>query len=134
MTKFASAGIAVMTLAAAICAQTAIAGAANAQTGDAAHGKTLFDQRCSVCHSTSADDPSEGPSLGGVVGRKAGSEPHFTGYSKALQASGLTWTPANLSTFITAPGTMVPGTMMVITLGQQQDRDDIIAYLATTTP
>ena len=125
MTKLMSAGIAVLILTA--------AGAANAQ-GDAAHGKTLFDQRCSLCHSTDASDPSEGPSLGGVVGRKAGSESHFSGYSKALQASGLTWTPENLNTFITAPGTMVPGTMMVISLPQQKDRDDVIAYLASTKP
>ena len=134
MTRTASAGIAALTLAAAISALAATAKPAHAQTGDAAHGKTLFDQRCSVCHSITSAEPSEAPSLGGVVGRKAGSESHFDGYTAALKASGLSWTPANLDTFITAPTKMVPGTMMVMTLSQQKDRDDLIAYLGTLMP
>ena len=51
-------------------------------------GQIMFEHRCRSCH---ADDPaakSYGPSLIGVVGRKAGSVEGFT-YSDALKSSGL---------------------------------------------
>ncbi|MFN3869578.1 MAG: c-type cytochrome, partial [Hyphomicrobiaceae bacterium] len=50
-------------------------------------GKIMFEHRCRTCH---ADDPAKqsyGPSLVGVVGRKAGSVEGFA-YSDALKTSG----------------------------------------------
>ena len=121
--------MAVATLIAALGAEPASA------AGDAVHGKALFLSRCGLCHSGAPGDGEAGmgPPLAGVVGRKAASAPDFS-YSKALKASGLVWTPAELDRFLTSPKTAVPGTAMPVSTPSAQDRADIIAYLATTKP
>ena len=98
--------------------------------GDAAKGKALFNSQCSLCHSATPGEEGAGPSLAGVVGRKAGSESGFP-FTKALKGSGLTWTKDNLEKFLAGPGKLVPGTAMPITLNKDQDRDNVVAYLAT---
>lgn len=91
-------------------------------------GADLFGDRCSFCH---LDGPGgQGPSLTGVVGRKAGTVAGFD-YSPALKASGLIWTPENLDKFISDPGAMVPGTAMPIHVPDAATRQAIIGYLAT---
>jgi cytochrome c len=98
--------------------------------GDAAKGAELFKQRCAACHiKPPTSSVRIAPDLVGVVGRKAAST-DFT-YSAALKASGLTWTPATLDSFLTAPFTKVPGTRMVISVPATQDRADLIAFLAS---
>jgi cytochrome c len=106
-----------------------------AAAGDTAQGKALFLSRCGLCHSGAPGDGEAGmgPPLAGVVGRRAASAPGF-GYSKALKASGLVWTPANLNRFLKSPRTAVPGTTMPVAVTSDQDRADLIAYLATTKP
>jgi cytochrome c len=44
--------------------------------GDPVAGKSLF-ARCAACHSVKPGENRMGPSLHGVVGRKAGVEPGF---------------------------------------------------------
>ncbi|PMX56167.1 cytochrome c family protein, partial [Pseudomonas sp. FW305-33] len=61
-----------------------------AYTGDAKKGETDFIT-CKTCHAIEAGVNKIGPSLHGVVGRKAGSIPGFT-YSTANKNSGITWT------------------------------------------
>lgn len=102
--------------------------------GDAAHGKSLFQDRCGLCHTGAPGDGDggQGPDLWGVVGRKAASAPGF-GYTPALKASNLTWTPATLDTFLTAPAKAVPGTAMPVSTPNPKDRADLIAYLASLT-
>src|SRR5580693_8084389 len=56
-----------------------------ARAGDAAKGADVFQDRCSSCHVLNGI--GQGPSLLGVVGRKAGALPNFN-YSDALKASG----------------------------------------------
>ncbi|QUD90650.1 cytochrome c family protein [Phenylobacterium montanum] len=83
-----------------------------------------------MCHvNTAGATPTAAPNLFGVVGRKAASTSF--NYSDALKASGLTWTPANIDSFITAPNKKVPGTRMVISVPAAPDRADLIAYLQT---
>ncbi|HZV58391.1 MAG TPA: cytochrome c family protein [Sphingobium sp.] len=109
----------------------ALAAPAQAQLpkGDAARGQTLFNQ-CKVCHSLDAGKNGLGPSLKGIVGTKAADVPGFK-FSPAMQKSNLTWTPATLSDFLTAPMKKVPGTKMAFAgLSKPQDRADIIAFLA----
>ena len=65
----------------------------------AAAGRTLFQQQCSVCHSDQAGVNGFGPSLAGIVGRKAAGTPGFD-YTSALRNSGLTWDPSNLDQFL----------------------------------
>ena len=112
----------------ALCA----AGAASAQAaGDAAKGKTIFDQQCKTCHSNVAGQEIAAPSLFGVVGRKAGSDPGFKAYTPAIKASNVVWTQPNLNRFLSGPGDMIPGTAMPITLASPADRANVIAYLAS---
>ena len=98
--------------------------------GDAAHGQSVFQTQCTACHSAKPGQNGIGPSLAGVVGRRAASLSGFA-YTPALQASGLTWDEAGLSAFLVDPAKKVPGTAMVIPVPIEQDRADLIAYLAT---
>ena len=50
-------------------------------------GETLFKKNCAICHTLEAGKNKIGPSLAGVVGRKAGSVPGFA-YSAANKNSG----------------------------------------------
>jgi cytochrome c len=99
--------------------------------GNAAAGEALFKQRCAACHTVASGQPGViAPNLGGVVGRKAAA----TGfsYSPALNASGLTWTPAEIDLFLQGPAKLVPGTRMVITITDPVQRGNVIAFLGTT--
>ena len=98
--------------------------------GDAVAGKTVFDTRCMPCHSTTAGTQGVGPSLAGVVGRKAGAVSGFH-YSPALEKSGLTWDDATLESFLANPMGKVPGTAMPVSLPDATERQNVIAYLAT---
>jgi len=117
---------------AAFAASLLAAGSALAQPpGDAANGASVFDDRCTLCHAP--DGGGQGPSLKGVVGRKAGSLAGFH-YSPALAGSNLTWTAANLDRFLAGPSDLVPGTAMRVILANPADRRDVVAYLATLKP
>src|SRR5581483_5472978 len=110
--------------------------AAESPAGDAAHGRTLFQQSCAVCHATGlpgAAPTGQGPLLAGVVGRRAGSLPNF-GYTPALTGSRLTWDAATLDKFLANPPALVPGTNMVIAVPAAGDRSDLIAFLGTLKP
>lgn len=109
---------------AAIAAATATAAAA------APTGQQVFEQRCTVCHSLQPAPGKMGPPLAGVVGRKAGTAPGFA-YSTALKASNITWTPAQLDTFIKAPGKAVPGTKMLLGAPDAEQRAAVIQYLTS---
>ncbi len=101
--------------------------------GPAPDGAALFRQRCASCHNMAPGARAVlGPSLVGVVNRKAAST-QFN-YSPALKASNLTWTRANLDRFLTGPGRMVPGTRMVISVSDAQQRAALLNYLARPTP
>ncbi|HYH39323.1 MAG TPA: c-type cytochrome [Azospirillum sp.] len=118
---------------------TVAAGAAQA-AGDAAAGKDVFKE-CMACHTVEAGKNKVGPSLNGVVGRKAGAIDGFK-YSKPMQekaAAGFAWTPENLKAYLQAPKEVVPGGTMayaglknVPKFKESADKaaDDLIAYLA----
>ena len=95
---------------------------------DLAKGEAIFQERCAICHP--AEGVGQAPSLAGVVGRKAAAVPGFP-YTDALKASGLTWTPENLSKFLIAPTDLVPGTSMPMVVPDEGERADLIAYLAS---
>ena len=96
--------------------------------GDAAKGKAIFS-RCSGCHALTGKSVA-GPSLAGVVGRKAGADAGFH-YSKAMKASGTVWTEAKLDAFLAAPAKALPGTSMFVSVPNPTERADLIAYLKT---
>jgi cytochrome c len=121
-------------LAAALAAGGYAARAANAAEGDAARGERVF-QRCYACHSVSPNETAQlqGPSLFGVMGRRAAALPGFE-YSEAMRArgaAGLVWTADALERFIADPDAFVPGTAMGLPpLNDAQARADVIAYLS----
>ena len=103
-----------------------------AYTGDAAAGKTAFIT-CQTCHSIDVGVNKIGPSLHGVVGRKAGTVAGFT-YSAANKNSGITWSPEKLFQYLESPQRFVPGTKMTFAgLTDPQKRADVIAYLKTNS-
>jgi cytochrome c len=114
---------------AALLAAWAIGAAAQdaGKGGDPAAGENDFLDHCAMCHV--AEGGGQGPSLGGVYGRKAGASPGFA-YSAALKASGITWTGPELDRFLTNPAAAVPGTAMPILVADAKERADLIAYFA----
>jgi len=102
-----------------------------ASAADPAAGEKIFKAQCGICHSPVAGKNVIGPSLFGVVGRKAGSVPGFL-YSSANQNSGITWDNAILDKYLTNPREVVPGTKMTYAdLKDDAQRADVIAYLDT---
>jgi cytochrome c len=109
----------------------AAAGTARAD-GDAARGEKRFEE-CATCHTVERGLNNVGPSLFGLIGRKAGEIAEFR-YSPALKKSGLTWTPQTLDTFIADPQKQVPGNRMPFAgMPDAGDRADLIAYLQKAT-
>jgi cytochrome c len=102
--------------------------AANAE-GDAAAGEKVF-AHCAPCHSIKPGENKVGPSLAGVLGRKAGTEPGFS-YSAALKGQDITWNEASVNEWLQGPGKFVKGTKMIYSVPDEKDRQDVIAYLKT---
>lgn len=97
-------------------------------TGDAAAGKLVFAQ-CRTCHVTDAGVNKVGPSLAGIVGRKAGTVSGFS-YSPANASADVTWTKEKLFQYLEKPQRVVPKTKMVFAgMPDAQKRADVIAYL-----
>jgi cytochrome c2 len=124
--------LAVLTVCATLAAGAGLAGRAQAPSsagGSVSTGADIYSTRCAFCHGDGGVG-GQGPRLIGVLGRKAGSLPGF-GYTDALRASGLTWTPETLDRFLVDPGTVVPGTAMPMNVPDPQERRDVIAYLGS---
>ena len=101
----------------------------SAPAADPAAGQQVYETRCSFCHGEGGVG-GQGPTLIGVVGRKAASVANFA-YTPALKGAGLTWTAADLDRFLTNPAALVPGTSMPMSVPDAQERADLIAYLAS---
>jgi cytochrome c len=107
---------------------------AHAAEGDAARGERQF-QRCYSCHSVDPNEKAklQGPSLFRVLGRPAAAIAGIE-YSDAMRAkgaAGLIWDVTALERFIADPESFLPGTLMSAPpLREEQDRADIVAYLA----
>ena len=87
--------------------------------------------QCAACHTVKQGVNAIGPSLFGVVGRKAGSLAGYA-YSDALKASGKTWDEASLDVWLTNPMKDVPGTKMTFAgLADPAKRQELIAFLKT---
>lgn len=99
-----------------------------AAAADAIHGKKLFTT-CLACHTERPD--ALGPSLKGVVGRKAGSLEDFR-YSNAMIRSGIIWDGSSLREYLRDPQAKVKGNHMPFSgLASTSDADDVVAYLKT---
>jgi cytochrome c len=114
-----------------VAALAFVAGAARAD-GDAARGEKRFEE-CATCHTLERGVNNVGPSLNGLLERKAGEIADFR-YSPAMKRSGITWTTQTLDMFIADPQKEVPGNRMPFTgMPDAADRADLIAYLMKAT-
>ena len=103
--------------------------AAAAMPGHAESGQAEFRRYCAICHSSEAGHNKVGPSLAGVVGRRAGSVPDFS-YSSANKNSGIVWTKEKLDAYLANPQAVVPGTAMMFPgINNSEDRHALIDYL-----
>jgi cytochrome c len=92
-------------------------------------GPTLFKQQCATCHTNNLADPvRQGPSLFGIVGRRAGSVDGFH-YSAGFAKANFSWDDTRLDAWISNPQQMIPGTVMAYRQAKPEVRAAIVAYL-----
>jgi cytochrome c len=99
------------------------------------NGERQFARKCSICHTlTPSSARRAGPTLFGVFGRPAGTVNDYS-YSDTLKTSTIIWDDASIDDlFEEGPDHYIPGTKMPMQVIQdQQDRDDLIAFLKEAT-
>ena len=100
--------------------------------GDAQRGAPVFTQ-CKICHSLEAGKNMLGPTLHGLIGRKAGSVPGYA-YSPAMKSANVTWTDDTLSKYLSDPKAFIPGDKMAFTgIKDPSKLGDLLAYLDQAT-
>jgi cytochrome c len=91
--------------------------------------ETLFRNQCGTCHTLSAKEPPrQGPPLGGVFGRKAGTAADFK-YSAGFADAGFDWDTQHLDAWLTNPQAVIPGAVMVYRQVSPAIRHSIIDWL-----
>ena len=100
---------------------------------DAEKGAKVF-KKCMACHTAEDTTNKVGPSLKGIVGRKAASVEGYK-YSDAMlakAAEGVIWDEATLAAYLPDPKSFVPGTKMTFPgLKNPEDVANVIAFLKT---
>jgi cytochrome c len=99
-------------------------------TGDPQRGKVLFEKRCGGCHSLDKD--KEGPQLGNVFGRKAGSIQTFK-YSDSLKSAHVVWSEATLDKWLVNTDSVIPDNDMDFHVPKADERADIIQFLRVSS-
>lgn len=99
--------------------------------GNASAGALIFEEECAECHTVTGKN-KKGPSLRGLIGRKAGTAPGFEDYSDAVRKSGVVWTAEALNKYLTSPKQFSPSIKMKFDgLPDAKVRTDLIEFLAT---
>lgn len=110
---------------------------------DAEAGAKVF-KKCKACHQIGEDAKNgAGPQLNDVIGRTAGTAEGFKYGNHLVEAgeNGLVWTEALLADYITDPKAFLRAYLdnpkakakMTLKLKKEQDRLDVVAYLATAS-
>ncbi len=115
-----------------------LAGGPVLAAGDTAKGMRVF-KKCKSCHNLDKNKHKVGPTLVGLIGRKAGSAIDAKGklfrYSKAMTAAGaegIVWNAENLEKYLTKPKKFIPKNKMSFPgLKKAADRANVIAYIET---
>jgi len=103
------------------------AGSTAAQGQEA--GVKAFKKHCAACHTVEAGKNRVGPSLHGVLGRKAGQVQGFK-YSDANAKSGAVLDEKYLDAYLTDPKATMPGNKMVFNgVKNESERKALIEYL-----
>jgi cytochrome c len=92
-------------------------------------GAALFGQQCATCHTLSLSEPiRQGPSLSGILGRRAGKAEGFQ-FSPGLAGADFVWDEARLDAWLTNPQAVFPDAFMAYRQTKPETRAAIIAYL-----
>lgn len=91
-------------------------------------------QLCKACHSLDEGGPHMiGPALHGFFGTEVGTRDGFE-YSAVMRNADFVWTPEAVNAWLAQPGRFLPGNRMTFAgVPDQDDRDDLIAYLLEKT-
>ncbi|WP_018149512.1 c-type cytochrome [Henriciella marina] len=103
---------------------------------DPSSGERAFKAKCSTCHTIDQGGGNgTGPNLHAIIGESHAHAAGF-GYSSAMQAtSGETWTYESMDNWLENPSSYIRGTSMAFAgLRRDDERADVIAYLASNTP
>jgi len=115
------------------CVALALAGliGSPARADEPASGRDVYQRRCRTCHggTTPADSPI-GPSLAGIVGTRAGTQPSGV-HSRALIDSGIVWDRESLRRFLADPRRAIPGTIMPVSVADPAELESLLDYLET---
>jgi cytochrome c len=123
-------------VAAALLAAGVVSGASaeeRGKGGDPEAGKTVARQ-CVACHNLDKPEAKPtGPSLLGVWGRPAGTEPTYAAkYGPGIKESGIVWDNEEiLDKYLENPQSVIKGSRMAFRLSDPKKRADVIAYLKT---
>lgn len=98
----------------------------------AADGAKVF-KKCKACHSLETGKHKLGPSLAGVVGRKAGTADGYTKY-KGLKDADWTWTEVELMAYLENPTVYTKAktsnrSSMSLKLKKEDQRKAVINFL-----
>lgn len=109
-----------------------IASTPSVRAADVEKGKAVFEQ-CAACHALDGTGDYDGPTLKGVIGRKAGSLEDYR-YSAAMKRSDVVWDAVTLDEYVADPQVFIPGNRMAFAgISDKIQRDDLIAFLAVAT-
>jgi nitrite reductase (NO-forming) len=81
-----------------------------AGVGDSTPGRQVF-RKCQACHSLEPGKNLLGPSLEGIIGRKAETAPGYS-YPPAMQGANVVWDAKTLDAYLAEPEKVVPGNKM----------------------
>ena len=118
----------IQALAAAAAALALVLGGPARADGDAAKGEKVY-AKCKTCHEIATDKNKVGPTLQGVIGRKAGTVQGFK-YSEAMVNSGVTWDVATIAEYVAKPKEFIAGNKMAFSgLKKEDEIEDLVAYI-----
>jgi len=98
------------------------------------NGRRVFAQ-CRSCHTVHAGGVNRvGPNLHAMFGKRAATMEGFKTYSAGLKESGIVWDATTMDKWLANPREVVATNNMIFPgLRNEEDRRDVIAYLAVET-
>ena len=92
-------------------------------------GREIYERRCRTCHGgTAPADSPLGPSLVGIVGTRAGTQPSGL-HTRAMRETAIVWDRDSLRRFLRDTRSVVPGTTMPVTVMDADELERLLDYL-----
>jgi cytochrome c len=107
----------------------ALAGMIGSAAAAGESGREIYERQCRTCHGgTAPADSPIGPSLVGIIGTKAGTQPSGV-HSRAFAESGIVWNRELLRRFLTDPRREFPGTIMPLCVSDPETLERLLDHL-----